>query len=74
MSGKNTKQLLNFDDFFTQRQFYSYIIKDFDMDGVDLDRQIKLSDDDPNKVIRIKEAEDRVEAEILDFEQDLWNY
>lgn len=72
MSGKNTKQLLNFDDFFTQRQFYSYIIKDYDLDSRDLDKQIDA--DDPNYVIKIKEEQDRVEAEILDFEQDLWNY
>lgn len=74
MSGKNTKQLLNFDDFFTQRQFYSYIIKDYDLSEKDIDTAIKMNDDDPNKVIRIKETEDKIEAEILDFEQDLWNY
>ncbi len=74
MSGRNTQALLNFDDFFTTRQFYSYIIKDYDVRGKDLDQQIQLDDNDPNKPIRIKEEEDRVESEILDFEQDLWNY
>lgn len=74
MSGRNTEPLLNFDDFFTTRQFYSYIIKDYDMEGKDVDRSIYLSDDDPEKPIRIKEEQDRIESEILDFEQDLWNY
>lgn len=74
MSGKNTKQLLNFDDFFTQRQFYSYIVRDFDLKERIIDKSLKMNDDDPNYVIKIKEEQDRVEAEILDFEQDLWNY
>ena len=74
MSGKNTKQLLNFDDFFTQRQFYSYIIKDYDLEGKDIDQAIYLDDADPEKIIRIQEAQEKVESEILDFEQDLWNY
>lgn len=74
MSGKNTKQLLNFDDFFTQRQFYSYIVRDFDLKDRIIDQSIKMDEDDPNKVIKIKESQDNVEAEILDFEQDLWNY
>ena len=74
MSGKNTKQLLNFDDFFTQRQFYSYIVRDYDLKERIIDTSIKMDDNDPNKVIKIKESQDNVEAEILDFEQDLWNY
>lgn len=74
MSGKNTKQLLNFDDFFTQRQFYSYIVRDFDLKETIIDQSLKMDDNDPNFVIKIKEAQDNVEAEILDFEQDLWNY
>ena len=74
MSGRNTKQLLNFDDFFTQRQFYSYIIKDYDLTEKDIDNAIYLDDTDPQKVIRIQEQQAKIEAEILDFEQDLWNY
>ena len=74
MSGRNTQPLLNFDDFFTTRQFYSYIIKDFDLQSRDIDNTVYLPDEDPNKPYRIREEEERVEAEILDFEQDLWNY
>lgn len=74
MSGRNTQPLFNFDDFFTSRQFYSYVIKDYDLQGKDIDKTVYLPDDDPNKPYRIREEEERVEAEILDFEQDLWNY
>lgn len=74
MSGRNTQPLFNFDDFFTSRQFYSYIIKDYDLQGKDIDNAVYLPDDDPNKPFRIREEEERIEAEILDFEQDLWNY
>lgn len=74
MSGRNTQPLLNFDDFFTTRQFYSYVIKDFDLRSKDVDNTVYLPDDDPNKPYRIREEEERIEAEILDFEQDLWNY
>ena len=74
MSGRNTQPLLNFDDFFTTRQFYSYVIKDYDLRSRDIDRSVYLPDEDPEKPFRIREEEERVEAEILDFEQDLWNY
>lgn len=74
MSGRNIQALLNFDDFFTTRQFYSYIIKDYDLHGEDIDLKLNMDDEDPRKPIRIKEEQDKVEHQILDFEQDLWNY
>ncbi|MCQ2329745.1 MAG: gliding motility protein GldN [Paludibacteraceae bacterium] len=74
MSGRNIQALLNFDDFFTTRQFYSYIVKDYDLQGKDIDMKLNMDDADPRKPIRIKEEQDKVEHQILDFEQDLWNY
>lgn len=67
MTGRNVAPLVNFDGFFTTRQFYSYIIKEYDMRSRDLD---EISDDP----IYIKQEQDRIEGEILNFEQDLWNY
>lgn len=67
MTGRNTAPLFNFDDFFISRKFYSYIIKDYDLVGRDLD---EVSSDP----IYIKQEQERIENEILNFEQDLWNY
>lgn len=67
MTGRNTAPLFNFDDFFISRKFYSYIIKEYDLVGRDLD---EISDDP----IFIKQEQERIENEILNFEQDLWNY
>lgn len=66
-SGRNLSPLINFDDFFTSRKFYSYIIKDYDLQGLDVDNGIE----DPRY---IREEEQRIEEEILNFEQDLWSY
>lgn len=67
MSGRNTAPLVNFDEFFLERQFVSYIIKDYDIQQKDIDKGIE----NPNT---IRSEQQRVENEILNFELDLWNY
>ncbi len=67
-TGRNISPLTNFDDFFVSRQFYSYIVKDYDQKNRDIDYLIQ---DNPEA---IKKEQQRVEDEILNFEQDLWNY
>ncbi len=67
VSGRNTAPLVNFDDFFITRQFYSYIVKDYDIVGRDVD----TGTEDP---IYIKQEQNRIEDEILNFEMDLWSY
>lgn len=67
LTGRNIAPLVNFDDFFTTRQFNSYIIKDYDMKSRDID---EISEDP----VFLKQMQDEIEGEILNFEQDLWNY
>lgn len=67
LTGRNVSPLTNFDDFFMTRQFYSYIIKDYDVQSKDVDQGLE----DP---IRIKQEQERIEGEIINFEQDLWSY
>lgn len=67
LNGRNIAPLVNYDDFFVARQFDSYIIKDYDVRSNDIDKDIE----DPNIIRR---EQQRVENEILDFEQDLWHY
>ena len=67
MTGRNITPLVNFDEFFTTRQFYSYIVKDYDMQS----RQLEDVSNDP---VYLKQEQDRIENEILNFEQDLWSY
>ena len=67
MTGRNITPLVNFDDFFTSRQFYGYIVKDHDLQN----RELKDVSTDP---VYLKQEQDRIEAEILNFEQDLWSY
>lgn len=67
MTGRNITPLVNFDEFFTTRQFYAYIVKDYDMTS----RQLKDISNDP---VYLKQEQDRIENEILNFEQDLWSY
>ena len=67
MTGRNITPLVNFDEFFTTRQFYGYIVKDYDMQN----RQLEDISKDP---VYLKQEQDRIENEILTFEQDLWSY
>lgn len=67
ITGRNTSPLTDFDNFLVSRQFNSYIMKDYDVLSYDIDRNLT----DPN---RIREEQERVELEILNFDQDLWEY
>jgi gliding motility associated protien GldN len=67
MSGRNTTPIIDFDYFLVNGEYDSYIIKDYDVTGKDIDKDIK----DP---LMIRQEQDRIEAEILNFEQDLWSY
>jgi gliding motility associated protien GldN len=67
MNGRNTMPLIDFDNFFIGEYYDSYIIKDYDITSNDIDKNLE----DP---IEIRKQQDRVEAEILDVEQDLWSY
>ncbi|MDR1543591.1 MAG: gliding motility protein GldN [Prevotellaceae bacterium] len=68
MNGRNTIPLIDFDNFFVGGYYSSYVIKDYDLTSQDVDLK---ANDDP---IEIRKRQDRIEAEILDFDQDLWSY
>ena len=66
-TNRNSTDLMTFDDFFSQREYTSYIFYDKNI----YDRNLK------QYVINTEEAkreQARIEAEILNFEQDLWEY
>jgi len=67
MSGRNTSKIIDFDYFLTNEQYDSYIIKDYDITGKDIDKDI-------SNPLMIRQEQDKIETEILDFEQDLWSY
>jgi len=67
MNGRNTSKLVDFEYFLANEQYDSYIIKDYDITGKDIDKGIE----DP---LMIRQTQDRIEEEILNFEQDLWSY
>ena len=67
LNGRNVAPLVNFDEFFITRQFYSYIVKDYDLESKDVDKGIE----DPDF---IKQEQERIENDISNFEQDLWSY
>ena len=68
-TGRNVNPVVDFDNFFADRQFDSYIIKDYDVRGTLLDDEKKYSD--PN---RIRQEQERIENEILNVELDMWHY
>ncbi|MDR3328079.1 MAG: gliding motility protein GldN [Prevotellaceae bacterium] len=67
MNGRNTMANVDFDEFLNSNYYHSYIMKDYDITSKDVDATIK----DPRF---IRQEQNRIEAEILDFEQDLWAY
>jgi gliding motility associated protien GldN len=67
MGGRNTTAFIDFDYFLVNNEYNSYIIKDYDITGKDIDKDI-------SNPLMIRKEQDRIEAEILDFEQDLWSY
>jgi gliding motility associated protien GldN len=65
-SGNDT-QRLTYDEFFAQRLYSSYLLGDSNS----YNRMLLQYLTDPNK---IKKEQQRIETELLNFEQDLWEY
>jgi hypothetical protein len=63
---------MDFDHFLTGGFYDSYIIKDYDITGRDIDYSPNADEDLDPRFIR--QEQDRIENEILNFEQDLWAY
>ena len=63
----NETQRLTFDEFFAQQLYSSYLLGDSNM----FNRMLLEVAADPNK---IKKEQNRIETELLNFEQDLWEY
>jgi len=63
----NETQRLTYDEFFTQKLYSSYILGDANM----LNKMLLQYVQDPDK---IKKKKKRIETEILNAEQDLWEY
>jgi hypothetical protein len=63
----NENQRTTFDDFFIQKMYFSYILGDSNMQN----RMLLQSYTDPD---RIRKEQKRIETEMLNFEQDLWEY
>jgi gliding motility associated protien GldN len=63
----NETQRLTYDDYFAQKLFSSYLLGDSNM----FNRMLLEYVVDP---VKIKKEQDRIETELLNFEQDLWEY
>jgi gliding motility associated protien GldN len=63
----NETQRLTFDDFFTQKLYHSYLLGDENM----LDKMLLQTYNDHEAILR---EQKRIETELLNFEQDLWEY
>jgi len=63
----NETQRLTFDEFFAQKLYSSYLLGDSNM----FNRTLLETAIDP---VKIKKEQDRIETELLNFEQDLWEY
>ena len=69
----NELQRLTFDDFFAQKMYSSYLLGDNNVFGrmlLDYDRVV----DEKRFEEYIKKEQKRIETELLNFEQDLWEY
>ncbi len=67
---KNDRSMLTFDNFFIQKLYFSYILGDSNLFG-------RMLLDAGNSVAtekRIRKEQERIETELLNFEQDLWEY
>ena len=67
MNGRNTISVVDFDSFLVNGEYDSYVIKDYDITGKDIDKDIENH-------LFIRQEQDRIENDILNFEQDLWSY
>jgi gliding motility associated protien GldN len=63
----NENQRTTFDDFFVQKMYFSYLLGDSNMHN----RMLLQSYTNPE---RIRKEQKRIESEMLNFEQDIWEY
>lgn len=63
----NETQRLTYDDYFAQKLYSSYLLGDSNM----FNRMLLEVAVDP---VKIRKEQDRIETELLNFEQDLWEY
>ena len=63
----NETQRLTYDEFFAQKLFYSYLLGDGNM----LDKMLLQTYNDAESIRR---EQKRIETELLNVEQDLWEY
>jgi gliding motility associated protien GldN len=63
----NETQRLTFDEYFAQKLYSSYLLGDSNM----FNRMLLEYEIDP---VRIKKEQNRIDTELLNFEQDLWEY
>lgn len=63
----NETERLSYDEFFAQKLYYSYLLGDSNM----FNRMLLEYVVDP---VKIKKEQTRIETEIMNFEQDLWEY
>ncbi len=61
----NENQRMTFDDFFTQRLFYSYLLGDSNM----FDKMLLQTYSDP---VSLRREQQRIEYELMNIEQDIW--
>lgn len=61
----NENQRMTFDDFFSQRLFYSYLLGDSNM----FDKVLLKTYSDP---VSIQREQQRIEYELMNIEQDIW--
>jgi hypothetical protein len=67
ISNGNGTQRLTFDDFFSQKLYSSYLLGDNNM----FNRMLLQYVTDP---IKLKNEQNRIETELMNVEQDLWEY
>ncbi len=63
----NESERMTYDEFFAQKLYSSYLLGDSNM----YNRMLLEYVVDP---IKIKKEQSRIETEIMNFEQDLWEY
>jgi gliding motility associated protien GldN len=63
----NDTQRLTFDEFFAQKLYSSYLLGDSNM----FNRMLLESEVNPDKIVK---EQNRIETELLNFEEDLWEY
>lgn len=68
ISSKNEVQRVTFDEFFTKKLYTSYLVGEQDM----YNRMI--TDYTKKDAKLVKQEQDRIQTELLNFEQDLWEY